>query len=372
MSSAGRSGPVLTLDAGGTRITVGGDPELISQVDEVFADVPRVVDEIDAFEELAVVATGTGAEIRRSDGTVIAAYTSIPAMIQGLAMVVTRHMMCRTRRVFLHAGVLVSPEGRSLAVAGPSGSGKTTLSAALASAGWEVVSDEIVGFDPDALTAHSWGRPFSIKAGSPFDRCPTDSSTAVDAVAMAPTGLGYRLRYSAPPVSHLVFPRYEPGASTELCPQQRSHVLGFLIENLRGKAVGVGETLRVGGRVAAAAVGATLVHDDLDEAVEAITAWTRTPVPAPLPVRCLEPPPPALTGPTLAPQSEGVWVGDHLALVQTVLRRTVVLGPDGGRLVEALDGRRSMAEITAQLSIDAGPGAVSDTIRTLAAFGFLR
>jgi hypothetical protein len=69
------------------------------------------------------------------------------------------------RLLVLHGAGLVTPDGRGLLLVAPGGSGKSTLTAALDTAGYGVLSDDVVPVTPDGDLL-GLGLPLCLKAGS--------------------------------------------------------------------------------------------------------------------------------------------------------------------------------------------------------------
>lgn len=76
-------------------------------------------------------------------------------------------IVCRPaeRLIVLHGAGLVAPDGRGLLLIAPGGSGKTTLAAALDTAGYGLLSDDVVPVTPDGKLL-GLGLPLCLKSGS--------------------------------------------------------------------------------------------------------------------------------------------------------------------------------------------------------------
>jgi hypothetical protein len=149
-------------------------------------------------------------------------------------------------RFYIHAGVVGTGETCILLPAAP-GSGKSSLTAALTSKGFRYFSDEVALLEPRTFKVSPVPLAFCVK------------NTGWDVIARyypqiheLPTHLrmdGKVVRYIPPPadrvqrtaasVSHIVFPRYDKDAKTELRAIPRSEALRRLME----ECMGLGETL---------------------------------------------------------------------------------------------------------------------------------
>lgn len=142
-----------------------------------------------------------------------------------------------TEYLLIHAGA-VARHGVELVLPAHSGSGKSTLTAALISSGFQYYSDEVAAV---ALTSGDlWpiAKNLSVKPGS--YRLLADSYACLGTISTRPRPGTKQIHFMAPPASarplepvairHVVFPRYRPGAATELTPIPRSVALPRLLE----------------------------------------------------------------------------------------------------------------------------------------------
>ena len=148
----------------------------------------------------------------------------------------------------IHAGVVAGPDGCVLLPGAP-GSGKSTLTAALVAAGCWYFSDEVALLAEDTLEV----MPF------PLALCVKDTGRDVAATVMPDVahlpfharGDGKRVAYVRPPagriprwdarrpVAAIVFPRFEAGVATTLCPVRPAEALARVLS----QCLGVGPTL---------------------------------------------------------------------------------------------------------------------------------
>lgn len=133
--------------------------------------------------------------------------------------------------LLLHAAVL-ERHGRAVILPGEPGAGKSTLTAALMLSGWRLLSDELTMIDRDDGLVVPLARPVSLKNRSigvirAFDSRAVFGDTAHD----THKGTVSHLRASADSVArmgekaraaHIVFPRWEQGAATELRPRAKA------------------------------------------------------------------------------------------------------------------------------------------------------
>jgi HprK-related kinase A len=127
--------------------------------------------------------------------------------------------------LLLHAAVL-ERHGQAVILPGEPGAGKSTLTAALMLSGWRLLSDEMTMIDRDDGLIVPLARPVSLKNRSieiirAFDRQAVFGDVAQD----THKGTVSHLRPSADSVrrmaekarpAHIVFPRWEQGAATDL------------------------------------------------------------------------------------------------------------------------------------------------------------
>jgi HprK-related kinase A len=133
--------------------------------------------------------------------------------------------------LLLHAAVL-ERHGRCVILPGDPGAGKSTLTAALMLSGWRLLSDELTVIDRDDGSLHPLARPVSLKNAS-IDVIRGFRPDAVFGTLAADTHKGSvcHLRPTADSVrrsgergqaAHIVFPRWQAGAATELRPRSRA------------------------------------------------------------------------------------------------------------------------------------------------------
>ena len=132
-----------------------------------------------------------------------------------------------------HAAV-VERDGFSLLMPGPSGVGKSTLCAALVTAGWRLLSDELALLDPDDGRLRPLARPISLKnqsieimksiaPGATFGPIATDTSKGRVAHMKPPTSSVRRAGQSASP-RLILLPRFMHDAPLRLAPLSKTNM----------------------------------------------------------------------------------------------------------------------------------------------------
>ncbi len=178
--------------------------------------------------------------------------------------------------LILHAAVL-ERGGRALVMPAPPGSGKSTLCAALALAGWRLLSDELALLDLDSGLFRPLCRPISLKNRS-IDIIRARAPSAVFSQVADGTAKGRvaHLRVDATDVARMdvparpgwvVFPRYEAGAATQLSALHRAGTAAELARN----CFNIGVLAEPGFHALVDLVAASDCHgfrySDLDEAI---------------------------------------------------------------------------------------------------------
>lgn len=142
--------------------------------------------------------------------------------------------------LLFHAAV-VARAGHALVMPGEPGAGKSTLCAALVTAGWRLLSDELAMVDLDTGELHGLGRPVSLKNASidvirafapdAFVSEPChDTLKGTVAHLRPPAGSVQDVTRPARP-AWLVFPHFEAGAATALIPEPPERAFFRLVNN---------------------------------------------------------------------------------------------------------------------------------------------
>jgi hypothetical protein len=202
---------------------------------------------------------------------------SLPTAIDALVAEVNAAAVRSTDGLAVHAAA-VAGGGRSIVLHGPAGSGKTTLAAALASTGFDYVTDEVVAIAPDG-TVSAYSKPLSLKPGSWPLLPDLDDATRLD---------GARARYVAAPaatadrtVPVAVLSLVQRPGPSELRPQRRADALaGLAASCFAGRPFGPAEA-DIATRVVAGATCGELLVGDLESAVALVTALLDPAAPCP-------------------------------------------------------------------------------------------
>lgn len=126
--------------------------------------------------------------------------------------------------VALHAAA-ISDGKQSIVLAGPGGTGKSTLTAALLKSGLVYLSDDVVPLERESRTAVPVPVSLNLKPGSlpvleryypGIEALPGYSAGGVTVHFLPPPGFAANPPRGNYPVKHVVFPKYEAGARTEI------------------------------------------------------------------------------------------------------------------------------------------------------------
>ena len=133
--------------------------------------------------------------------------------------------------LLLHAAVL-ERHGQAVILPGEPGAGKSTLTAALMLSGWRLLSDEMTMIDRDDGLIVPLARPVSLKNRSieiirGFDRQAVFGEVAHDTHKgtvshLRPSADSVRRMAEKARAAHIVFPRWEQDAPTELRPRAKA------------------------------------------------------------------------------------------------------------------------------------------------------
>jgi len=202
--------------------------------------------------------------------------THLPLLEWGMNFLFAQRLGCH---LLLHAGV-VEDGGRAVILPAMPGSGKSTLTAALATRGFRLLSDEfgVVRFDDGQLLPLL--RPLALKNESieviakfaPQARIgPRFPRTRKGTVAhMAPDEQAIARRHEPARPALIVFPRYDPGVECVVEPEKRSRAFTRLsVNSFNYEMLGPAAFDAVARLVESCAVY-RLAYRDLDRAVAAI------------------------------------------------------------------------------------------------------
>ncbi len=178
-----------------------------------------------------------------------------------------------TGYLLIHAGAVVSAEGRGVLLLGESGSGKTTLVAALVQEGFGFLSDEAGAIELETGLAHPWTRPLGFKRGAralarfaplfPETEAAEEVHVPIDHVRAGAVA-------GPAAVGHVIDYRHREGAATGLESLSRAEALarmGSAAPRLRREG---SRGLQVLASVMRGAKGHRLVSGELDQAIRAV------------------------------------------------------------------------------------------------------
>ncbi|MDQ4125760.1 MAG: hypothetical protein M3134_09200 [Actinomycetota bacterium] len=166
----------------------------------------------------------------------------------------SRRAVAETPSVPLHAAA-AERDGTFVLLSGSPEAGKTTLLLDLVGKGWRVVTDDLVPFDPAALTATPFPKPLSVRDPARWRevarswRVPEWLSPP-ERVGLVPPGAVARTEVTSFRPSLVVFPRFERGAQPGFRALSAAETVAMCAENLhpqhRGSQAGLATLAKVG------------------------------------------------------------------------------------------------------------------------------
>jgi hypothetical protein len=198
-----------------------------------------------------------------------------------MADVTERALFENAKVVALHAGA-VSLDGMGVVLPATAGSGKSTLTCALVIDGFDLLSDEAALIDPLDGAVKPFLRPIALERPS-FDVLPGIFERLPEAYRSFRSGRIYlgaddlRAGCVGRPsgVAHIVFPRYEAGATTELVPVGRAEALAEMITGCFNRRTFGPRSVEILARVVRDATCHRLLIGDLSSAVRAVRSLIR-------------------------------------------------------------------------------------------------
>jgi hypothetical protein len=138
-----------------------------------------------------------------------------------------------------HAGALAY-KGRGVLVPGAIGAGKTTLTAWLVTQGLDYLTDEMVWVPEGSDSLHAFTRPLNVKHPSrlalegifDFEKNAAQIFSNPRTDLIPPTVLKPGNTLSAPRVSLIVFPNYQPDCEPQIQPLSKAHAGFALLQTL--------------------------------------------------------------------------------------------------------------------------------------------
>jgi hypothetical protein len=198
------------------------------------------------------------------------------ALVRLVADVTVMAVASRPDKMVLHAGA-VSLGGHGLLLPGPSGAGKSTLTAALVSRGFAYLSDEAAAIDPASLEIEPYPKPLSLHARSLAlldHRLPPDEEGRYERVVACSYLRAGAVGLPAP-ARLLVFPSYQPGATSTLTPMSRAEAMMAVADSSFNFVDHGGDWMPFLHRLVAQCWCGRLTIGDLDEATELLTQLAR-------------------------------------------------------------------------------------------------
>ena len=202
--------------------------------------------------------------------------THLPLLEWGINYLLAQRL---NHRLLLHAGV-VDLGGRAVVMPALPGTGKSTLTAALATSGARLLSDEFGVVDLDDAMLHPLVRPVSLKNASievmsafapSATFGPRFPGTRKGTVSyLAPDARSYRERHAAVAPGLVLFPRYEPGAKVLVQPFSKARAFAKLAVNSFNYEMLGPDGFDAVGTLLQASLVFRLTYGALDDAIEAI------------------------------------------------------------------------------------------------------
>jgi hypothetical protein len=277
--------------------------------------------------------------------------------------------------VTLHAGAVVGPHG-AVVLPGAPGAGKSTTTAALVSAGFGYLSDELAALDLAGERVHPFPRPLGLHphsvellgarldAGGVAARPGPEGGVLAPPSALRRAGSGPGAADACPPAL-VVVPRVVPGTRAPPGPLDPADaLLGLVAQAPNLEVLGAAAFRVLAGLVARCGVW-VLEVDGLDAAVDAVRGLAEAGPPPPEgvhAVRQLADPPPGGSGPRRAPGTCAVRFGTGDVVVHDVHRHvTHRLNGPAAEVYEGCDGRPAGA-LTAELAARYGDADVAGDV----------
>jgi HprK-related kinase A len=277
----------LSLDFGAARARIRSDVDgLAAAIRHAYGEFAHDAD--DAFHDVTVrVHMGTGLRRLVSPKVELAtdadvpfepfpADTHLPLLEWGINYLLAQRL---NHCLLLHAGV-VELDGRAVVMPALPGTGKSTLTAALATSGARLLSDEFGVVDLDRASLHPLVRPVSLKNAS-IDViaafAPTSSigprfpGTRKGTVAyLAPSARSYRERRVPAAPGLILFPRYQAGAKVRVEPLSKARAFAKLAVNSFNYEMLGPDGFDAVGRLLEASLVVRMSYGELDDAIDAI------------------------------------------------------------------------------------------------------
>jgi len=383
----------MAIRAGSYRATIEAPPEILASLQVAFRDlVPPAPPAGDPGAQIVVHVRGD-AFVITVDG-VQWSQPDVQSPVDQLVYALMRATLdAEPGLLHVHAG-LVSWRGRGALIAGVPGSGKSTLITRLVDAGFDYLTDERVGIDPD-LRLRPVPKPISLTTAAPEALAGLDVTRSGRGVAsdrlwhVAASDVRPGSVVSTTTLGAIVFVQYQPGApllTTEVHPATAARRL--LADSPDAVRFGP-DAVVVAARLCAAHRCAHMLFGTGDDAVDAlrsITGSTTAPSAA-APVEALGTRAPAggrtFVPPAIAPDSvlelargvSGASVDGRCVLMRHATGEVIELDPVDSAWLQLLDGRATLTEIVAEVAaanaMEEPPvmATAAASLRTLAEIG---
>jgi hypothetical protein len=325
----------LTVDVLGMAVAIGAPPPLLTELRVGLADLACVDRGPDreltlAPDDRALDLRDNGRMVRRGVDLTVAVATVV-WRLNAIAAGSTEH-------VLLHAACVAGTGGdRAVVLPGGSGAGKTTLTSACLAAGLTYLSDEVAAVDRRTGRVAPYAKPLGLA------REGLVPASSLGPVATGPTS-----------PAAIVFPRYQPGATTTQVPLDTGWALLALAAHASNVSALGGCALAWLAGLSLACPASQLTYGDASEAVAAIERAAAGPARSVEPAEVLAP---------LSDTTTTVAVGDALAVLHEPTGKIHLLNASAAAVWRraagaATDGDgdldRSMAAATVDQLVQAG------------------
>jgi hypothetical protein len=221
-----------------------------------------------------------GRWVLHDGGHVVASDVAEPVAVAWLLWYLNRLAAATPHFVTLHAGAVVGPHG-AVVLPGAPGAGKSTITAALVSAGFGYLSDELAALDLAGERVHPFARPLGLHprsvellgarldVGRATSRPGPEGGVLAAPAALQPAGSAPGEASPSRPAV-VVFPRVAPGATARPAALDPADALLGLLAQAPNLAVLGAVAFRVLARLVARCGAWALDVDGLDAAVAAV------------------------------------------------------------------------------------------------------
>jgi hypothetical protein len=316
----------LVVDVLGTGVGIAAPEPILSELRASLGDLATAAS---AHRELALVPGDQGLDLRDTGRIVLRGVD--PVVIAATVVWHLNAIAAESRaHVVLHAAGIAGASGDgAVLLVGGSGAGKSTLTAACLGAGFAYLSDELAAIDLGTGLIAAYAKPLGLD-GVRLVRASSLGKVAASATA---------------PVA-LVFPRYEPGARTQIVRLDPGWAIVALAAHATNLAALGGIALMWLAGLARACPAFQLTYGDVTHALAVIEDATRGPGGPIEPALVLDP----VTGDTTA-----VAVDDSLAVLHHPSGKVHLLNAAAATVWRRAAGAVGRHEPAAVDAVPAGP-----------------